>query len=90
MHAPVVMYVFALGGMGFPSHHHHLIPFHPIQSVYVRSPHGHDLGTVLKKAVFTLHPSFINHIRGTSPSLGFVFVCGQAPGLSPNQLSFFP
>lgn len=34
-------------------------------TVYVRSPHGHDLGAVLKKAVFTLHPSFLNHIRGT-------------------------
>jgi len=32
--------------------------------VYVRSPYGHDLGKVLKRVVFTLHPSFNNHIRG--------------------------
>lgn len=33
-------------------------------TVYVRSPYGHDLGKVLKRTVFTLHPSFNNHIRG--------------------------
>ena len=33
-------------------------------TVYVRSPYGHDLGKVLKRTIFTLHPSFNNHIRG--------------------------
>ncbi|TFJ86066.1 hypothetical protein NSK_002886 [Nannochloropsis salina CCMP1776] len=35
-------------------------------TLYVRSPHGHDLGAVLKKTVFTLHSSFNNHIREAS------------------------
>lgn len=55
-----------------------------LQTVYVRSPHGHDLGTVLKKAIFTLHPSFLNHIRGTCvlclvclPSSPFAASCGD-------------
>lgn len=39
------------------------------RAVYIRSPHGHDLGKVLKSVVFTLHPSFNNHIRGAHQSI---------------------
>lgn len=38
-------------------------------AVYIRSPYGHDLGKVLKSVVFTLHPSFNNHIRGAATSM---------------------
>lgn len=33
-------------------------------AVYIRHPNGHDLGRVLKKVIFHLHPSFLNATRG--------------------------
>lgn len=56
------------------------------RTVYVRSPHGHDLGAVLKKTVFTLHSSFNNHIRGmSSPWREFLFFLALS-----GQSTFWP